>query len=365
VEGTENIMNDQRNLRYFLGGNTSSGFYSLYDSFVSLEDGDFLWIIKGGPGCGKSSFMKMIGGAAERAGLSVEYAVCSGDPLSLDGVYIPELKTAYTDGTSPHIRDTNFAAADSSYINLGIFYDREAISDNKLQLKELYGGNRSSYAKAYSLLSAAGELRRGWQGKFAANSEKEAVHKRVSGITVREFGKRHREKGKIKRRFLSALTCYGLYALPETALSLCERFYVFENRLHLGDLALDLIINAAIDTGHDIIVCPNPLTPEVAEAVLVPSISLGFVVSDSALSQIPGARHIRLDALAESSRLRKIRPELRRSEKLSSALINEGFSALAESKRIHDRIENIYNPNVDFDGVYSLVREHIAALGLK
>ncbi len=358
-------MNDQRILRYFLGGNTCRGFYSLYDSFVSLSDGNFLWVIKGGPGCGKSSFMKMLGNAAEREGLSVEYAVCSGDPSSLDGIYIPELKTAYTDGTSPHITDTHLACVDSAYIDLGTFYDYEAIGDYKTELKELYSKCSACYKKAYSLIAAAGELQSGWQNGFSTDSEKEAAVKRVSGIALREFGKRHREKGQIKYRFLSALTCQGLSSFPETAKALCNRFYVFENRLRMAGAALQSIAEAASEAGHDVIVCPSPLTPDVCEAVLVPSLSLGFLASDSALANIPDARHIRLDALADIERLKRSRPEMRRCEKTIDALLNESFSVLAESKRIHDQIESIFNPNVDFDGVNTLVREHIMSLGLK
>lgn len=78
--------------RYFLGGNTASGFVSFYGQFCRGPE-DFLWVIKGGPGCGKSSFMKTIGKAAENAGLDVEYVLCSGDPDSVDGVYLPALHT--------------------------------------------------------------------------------------------------------------------------------------------------------------------------------------------------------------------------------------------------------------------------------
>ena len=65
---------------YFLGGNTAQGFYSLYDSFCPPRGGMFLWVIKGGPGCGKSTFMKTIAAAAEEAGLVAERVRCSGDP---------------------------------------------------------------------------------------------------------------------------------------------------------------------------------------------------------------------------------------------------------------------------------------------
>lgn len=49
--------------------------------------------------------MRHIGEAAEKEGLEVEYILCSGDPDSLDGVYIPALRLGYADGTAPHILD--------------------------------------------------------------------------------------------------------------------------------------------------------------------------------------------------------------------------------------------------------------------
>ena len=46
--------------------------------------------------------MREIGRAMEEAGAAVEYLWCSGDPDSLDGVVIPELRCAVADGTPPH-----------------------------------------------------------------------------------------------------------------------------------------------------------------------------------------------------------------------------------------------------------------------
>ena len=365
MEGTENTMNDQRILRYFLGGNTCRGFHSLYDGFVSLSDGCFLWILKGGPGCGKSSFMKMIGDAAERKGLSVEYAVCSGDPSSLDGVYIPALKTAYTDGTAPHVTDPRMPGVDSANIDLGVFYDYKAIGEYKPELRELFRGCSACYKKAYAMIAAAGELRGDWQSGFSTPAEKEAAVRRAGGIAQREFGKRRREKGRITYRFLSALTCQGLCAFPETAKVLCNRFYVFENRLRMGGMTLQYLSQAAVDAGLDVIFCPDPLQPDTPEAVLIPALKLGFGSSSSPLADFSGARRIRLDALANSERIKMTRPELRRCEKMTDTLLNEAFSALSEANRLHERIEGILNPNVNFDGVNALARAHITALGLK
>lgn len=85
----------------FLGANSAQGFYSLYDQLLSghLDD---LMIIKGGPGCGKSTFMRRVAEKLTEAERMPVYIHCSGDPDSLDGVIFPELHTALVDGTPPH-----------------------------------------------------------------------------------------------------------------------------------------------------------------------------------------------------------------------------------------------------------------------
>lgn len=93
-------------VRFFLGANTPGGFYSLYDQMIDPAAAEDILILKGGPGCGKSSLMRRVGGALENRGLAVEYIQCSGDPDSLDAVIFPALKTAIVDGTAPHERGT-------------------------------------------------------------------------------------------------------------------------------------------------------------------------------------------------------------------------------------------------------------------
>jgi hypothetical protein len=39
-----------------------------------------------------------------------------------------------------------------------------------------------------------------------------------------------------------------------------------------------------------------------------------------------------------------------------------GIEKLSEAKALHDRLEAIYNPHVDFDSVYAAADDHIAWL---
>ena len=87
---------------FFLGANSGSGFQSLYDGFVDPAKSRDVMVLKGGPGVGKSTFMKELGRRAEAAGETVEYIWCSGDPDSLDGVHLPRIGVVAVDGTSPH-----------------------------------------------------------------------------------------------------------------------------------------------------------------------------------------------------------------------------------------------------------------------
>ena len=89
-------------IRYFLGANAPTGFYSLYSELIPLETARAVYILKGGPGCGKSTLMRQIGAHMEQAGFDTEYILCSGDPDSLDALVLPQKGVALVDGTAPH-----------------------------------------------------------------------------------------------------------------------------------------------------------------------------------------------------------------------------------------------------------------------
>lgn len=178
---------------YFLGANGPDGFHSLYREFCTPESGNFLWVIKGGPGCGKSTFMKQIGRAAEDAGLDVEYVLCSSDPASLDGVLIPGWHVGYADGTAPHILDVEFPAAAGAYLDLGQFYDNDALRAELPRLRTLRAKHQALYREAYRALHEA----------KAVHDEIEAVyHPHVDFAGVEALAKEHIEKLKKEKSAL-------------------------------------------------------------------------------------------------------------------------------------------------------------------
>ena len=60
--------------------------------------------------------------------------------------------------------------------------------------------------------------------------------------------------------------------------------------------------------------------------------------------------------MADEQLLRRSRPRLRFSQKVSAALVDEAVESLAQAKAMHDELEGLYNPYVDFDRVEQTAR---------
>ena len=88
-----------------------------------------------------------------------------------------------------------------------------------------------------------------------------------------------------------------------------------------------------------------------------------FASIDAAVGTIEGqirknktrlARRLRQDAMADRERLRRNRPRLRFAKKVAAALMEEACQSLGEAKAMHDHLESLYHPYVDFDAVSRL-----------
>ena len=113
-------------LNYYAGGNTARGFYSLYES--NLEGLDRVFILKGGPGTGKSTMIKKLGQRWNEAGFDIEYLHCSSDTGSVDGLIIRSIGVGIVDGTAPHVIEPTAPGAIEEYINLGEAWDSKKAS---------------------------------------------------------------------------------------------------------------------------------------------------------------------------------------------------------------------------------------------
>ena len=334
--------------KFFLGANSPGGFNSLYSDFVDPER-DRLNIIKSGPGSGKSTFMRLIAERAEGLGYDVELIKCSGDPDSLDGVYIPAKNTAYVDGTAPHIIEPVYSGSGDNYIDLSRFYDRDGVRSVHAEIMGLTADYKAEYQKAYMLIASAHSAETALK---PSNSEyTDRALKRMSSVLAREIKSSGKRGGTVRRRYLNAVTCTGRIAFYETVPQLAERVFIIDSDAGLNKPVMAEIRKKAGNMGWDMILCLSPMDPGEILHIILPELSCAFV---SSLSAEPypyeGYRRIRLDSIPDSGFMRAVKE----SKKLPEAILNEAVKKLEKAKEYHDELEKVYNPFVDFDSVRAL-----------
>ena len=345
-------------IRYFLGANSPLGFYSLYDQLIDPKQANAIYILKGGPGCGKSSLMRRIGARAEELGEQVEYIHCSGDPDSLDGIVLHGAKTAVVDGTSPHVIEPHYPGVVDSYVNLGDCYDKAGLKDVRQEIMNCMVGYKDCYKRAYRCLDAAAEIAEDMRSILTTQALEEKTAKRAHGILSREVRTTGTGTGQVIQRFLGAITHQGSLTYYSTADALCKRVYVLEDSYGLSHLMLTHLLTGITHSGYDVIACPSPMAPDQLEHLIVPELSLAFLrVSPGAVYHKRPYRRIRMDAMADPELIRRSKTRLRFSRKVSSALIDEAVESLAQAKTMHDDLEALYNPHVDFNRVYQIADE--------
>lgn len=348
---------------FFLGANSPSGFYSLYDQMLDPDTARRVFLLKGGAGCGKSSLMKRAAAALEDVGEDVEYIRCSGDPDSLDAVIFPRLKAAIVDATAPHVMEPKLPGVVESYVNLGRFYDHAALADQRQAIAAATKGYQSHYKRAYRCLTAAAQLQEDNRSLLLTPALEAKELKRARGILSREVKKTGRQPGIAVQRFLGAVSCQGVSCRFETVEALCRRVYELQDANGLGAGMLTALAAGCMSAGYDVILCPCPLFPDRAQHLLVPELSLGFVTSTPDLPY-PGKpyRRVRVDAMADPDQLRKYKARLKFARKVQAALLDEAVDSLRQAKAEHDVLEKLYNPHVDFQGVYAQADQIIEEL---
>lgn len=343
---------------FFLGANSGQGFQNLFHRFCR-EDHHDLVVLKGGPGVGKSTLMRRMGAAMEAKGEQVEYLYCSGDPDSLDGVWVPRIRCAMVDGTSPHVCEPRYPAAVDRYVNLGQFYDIEAAKERREEIIRCSQSCSEAYSRAYRALSAARQIEVNRCRQAAEHFDREKLLRRGEGILHREVRGKG-SGGEDRWRFLGSVTCRGEVCRFDTVRQLCPRVYVLQDSYGLAAPLLERLHAAAWDRGYAAVVCPDPEDMGAMRHLLLPELGLGFVTeNERAPWQGESWRRVRVDAMVDRDWYRDNRGSLRLQRKLEQELRREALEQLSQAKKCHDLLEQQYCKGVNFNGVNALAEEEI------
>ncbi len=144
---------------FYAAANTFDGFKSQFSNIFSPLEFDRIYILKGGPGTGKSTLMKKIAQKFENTSV-VKRVHCSSDTHSLDGVIVKKgaKMIAILDGTAPHMTDPKLPVASEVIINLLDGLNPNKILSHKEEIIELNDKKSRSYDQAYSYMRSMGNI---------------------------------------------------------------------------------------------------------------------------------------------------------------------------------------------------------------
>lgn len=336
----------------FLGANTPSGFSSLFDELYNPYEKYRAYIIKGGPGTGKSSFMKKVAAAAEEKGYDCERVYCSSDPKSLDGVIIPALSLCIADGTAPHVVEPKFPGACENILNLGQFWDEKKLYKKADEIKALTVENSLYHRRSTLYLSAAGAIYEDIERLLSFCVDKEKAEGFAFRFSQREIPKKKNSSpGKKSRRYISAVSPEGLIYLDETVKTLASRVIGIEDEYGIvAPILLERIGEYACAAGHDVIFCRCPMrAKDITEHIIIPEIGLCVMtVRSEHTTKILPDRLIHGSRFIDSEKIKRHKNRTAYSKKTAKELTAKSVELLKNAKATHDKLEKCYIDAMDF-----------------
>lgn len=347
-------MTEGRIKHLFPGGNTSQGFFSYYTNIIELDQEEHLYIIKGGPGVGKSTFMKKIGEEMLKKGFDIEHLHCSSDNESLDGVKIPALKMAFIDGTSPHVVDPKYPGAVDEIINFGMFWNEEGIRKHKKDIIKISGEISGLFNRAYRYLKAAYSIYEDSHVLYQLALKEGEINLFTKNLVEEKFSQLplKKELGKARCLFASAITPNGLCHYLNNLITV-EDVYILKGSLGTGENhVLESMKKAALDRGCHIECYYCAFNPHKLEHLIIPEINLALTTKNDYHSyEAEQVQIIDLNQFYNSEILSLYQEKLNQNRNIFDYLLSVALETISGAKMLHDSLERYYIPNIDFKGI--------------
>lgn len=344
---------------FFPGGNTSQGFYSFYHYLVKPTV-KRKFILKGGPGVGKSHLMKQIGTHFLDKGQALEYHWCSSDPDSLDGIVIGAHQAAVLDGTAPHIVDPRYPGAVDEIIDLGRYWQRSQIAAHRPEVIDISDHISFCFTQAYHRLKESYLAWEEWSVYPHRVRDDRSVYRNTLALT-KDFLQETApaERAEIRHLFAGAITPAGKLLKADLILESDTAVFAIKGSPGSGvkDL-LDHLVNMIKLTGLSAEIYHNPFDPLQVDMVYLPDYNRALVdVSDylfpyaQQLSSSRYRRQLDFDQLLPVDSLNPYAKRIALARERLESGIQEAIEWIEQAKQLHDQLEGIYIEAMDFPAI--------------
>ena len=323
-------------MRLFAGGNTCHGFMGYYEQMQKRARKALY--LKGGPGVGKSTFIREAAEKLLKKGHDVRLYACSGDPDSLDALWDDDEKLLIADGTQPHVLDPILPGAADGILNLGTALNEKWLAGQQHEIAALQQHISGRYQQAYRYLAAAEAV---LQDAFSVYQD--ATDPNHLGALQKELCVQlcPGAEGDGTDVFIQAITCKGLIS-------------------HLGWLRADQIISLDLPWGFD---AHRILRPLKAQADLnhwahtsyrdplnphrIAHLLIGRTLITTAVMQEATRYELTLQKGLIANQFNRLSFD----RAAYDLMLHQAYDALHEAKALHDQLERYYTDAMDYEAL--------------
>ncbi len=348
---------------YFPGSNTTDGFYSFYE-FLPYKC-EKIYIIKGGPGTGKSTAMKKIGDCALEKGFKIEYHWCSSDNNSIDGIVIPDKKIAFFDGTEPHLTDPKYPGALEEILNFCQFWDEKVLKENKQEIISLNQKIKERFSATYNCLKIAGILDQE-QNKYQKNLINKSLLTKLKNEIYKNINPPQKNSSKtssIRKLFGSAITPQGQVSYINSLTKDIKNKYIIKGKPIIEKSKIIKEAGKKFQTkGYSLLYLYCGFNPEYINTLIIPELDTVLINKTKLDKSLQATKSTKIFNLNETLHPEKISNYSKRINDLNlnyNKFINKAVNNLSKAKSLHDQLENIYIKAMDFKLVDNKINDLI------
>lgn len=345
---------------YFAASNSIRGFVSYYEEIFNAARVRRVYAVKGGPGTGKSRFLRDVAEYAEDLGWSCEFVYCSSDPTSLDGVILTGHKRegiALLDATAPHVFEPSCPGAREEIVNLGVFWDADALILHRTEIESLNEKKREAYRSAYRYLAGLGEMDRERDATVAPYVQKKKIR------AYAEYLMRGIPYGKEYVPTPALMHSVGMRGEVgfDTYFADAAKIYVIDDcrgsakylMAELGEICAEKRLSVRIS--HD------PVEPENIDGIFLCESGVAFCVCRGDACE-KRKRRIRMGRFVNTAAMKADRLRLNYAERMRRAMYTGALEALERVAEMHFRLEEIYVGAMDFAAKEAFTKDFCHAL---
>jgi len=325
---------------FFLGANSETGFVSYFKELQEQESSMQLFILKGGPGSGKSTLIKRVLKYAEEKGHTLEVIPCASDPHSLDAFIDYTAGFSMMDGTAPHTEDPSLPGARHHILNLGDLWDTRKLSEKadtienlSKQVSDCHSGAGAYIKSAAALLKENGRYAKSHILMKKALSVSEDITRQLKG------GK----QGKTSKRLLSAVSVGEIKVLKSALSCFADKVYVLCDQFGAAaDYIMKTVYFSAKLKGENQIYCPCSISPGKCDHLIFP---------DSRIAIVTGNDYFDFESKYKEDCFYSPFPleeDMLRLKDEAARLLSLAASLVKKAKDIHDDLEDCYKEAMNF-----------------